>query len=109
MKSIVNFTPLKQNRNTVLNMADNVTNSTGNKQSFLKSGNKQWVKLNVGGTYFVTTKTTLARDPNSFLYRLVQEDSDLESDRVTFSCKYYTITNKVHFNFNCMWYYQKPT
>ncbi|KAF7278943.1 hypothetical protein GWI33_007807 [Rhynchophorus ferrugineus] len=62
-------------------MADNVTNSTENKQSFLKGGNKQWVKLNVGGTYFLTTKTTLARDPNSFLYRLVQEDSDLESDR----------------------------
>lgn len=40
-----------------------------------------WVKLNVGGTYFLTTKTTLSRDPNSFLYRLVQEDSDLISDK----------------------------
>ncbi|XP_076654865.1 BTB/POZ domain-containing protein inc isoform X1 [Halictus rubicundus] len=43
--------------------------------------NNQWVRLNVGGTYFLTAKTTLARDPNSFLYRLCQEDSDLISDR----------------------------
>lgn len=47
-----------------------------------KTENKQWVRLNVGGTYFLTTKTTLTRDPNSFLYRLVQEDSDLISDKV---------------------------
>ncbi|XP_066139758.1 BTB/POZ domain-containing protein KCTD5 [Euwallacea fornicatus] len=47
----------------------------------IKNGNKQWVKLNVGGTYFLTTKTTLARHPNSFLHRLVQEDSDLDTDK----------------------------
>lgn len=44
--------------------------------------NQQWVRLNVGGTYFLTTKTTLARDPNSFLFRLIQKDSDLKSDKV---------------------------
>lgn len=48
-----------------------------------KLGNNQWVKLNVGGTCFLTTKTTLSRDPNSFLSRLIQEDSDLISDRVS--------------------------
>ncbi|XP_026277444.1 BTB/POZ domain-containing protein KCTD5 [Frankliniella occidentalis] len=41
---------------------------------------KQWVRLNVGGTHFLTTKTTLSGDPNSFLYRLCQ-DSELISDR----------------------------
>lgn len=51
-----------------------------------RRSSKQWVKLNVGGTYFLTTKTTLSRDPNSFLYRLVQEDSDLISDRVCKKC-----------------------
>lgn len=51
-----------------------------------RRSSKQWVKLNVGGTYFLTTKTTLSRDPNSFLYRLVQEDSDLISDRVSTNC-----------------------
>lgn len=46
-----------------------------------KHGSNQWVKLNVGGTCFLTTKTTLSRDPNSFLSRLIS-DSDLISDRV---------------------------
>lgn len=45
-------------------------------------GNNQWITLNVGGTCFLTTKTTLSRDPNSFLSRLIMEDSDLISDRV---------------------------
>ncbi|KNC25835.1 hypothetical protein FF38_08136 [Lucilia cuprina] len=48
---------------------------------FKKQGTDQWVKLNVGGQYFLTTKTTLSRDPNSFLSRLIQEDCDLISDR----------------------------
>lgn len=46
-----------------------------------KQGSNQWVRLNVGGTCFLTTKTTLSRDPNSFLARLVQ-DSELISDKV---------------------------
>lgn len=49
---------------------------------------KHWVKLNVGGTYFLTTRTTLCRDPNSFLYRLIQEGQDskqvlLQTDKVS--------------------------
>ncbi|XP_006635142.1 BTB/POZ domain-containing protein KCTD2 [Lepisosteus oculatus] len=45
-----------------------------------KPGSK-WVRLNVGGTYFVTTKQTLCREPKSFLSRLCQEDPDLDSDK----------------------------
>ncbi|XP_066560951.1 BTB/POZ domain-containing protein KCTD2 [Amia ocellicauda] len=45
-----------------------------------KPGSK-WVRLNVGGTYFVTTKQTLCREPKSFLCRLCQEDPDLDSDK----------------------------
>lgn len=67
------------------NMAESVMNSIEHKHAIINNGRNQWVKLNVGGTYFLTTKTTLARDTNSFLYRLVQEDSDLISDRVRIS------------------------
>lgn len=46
-----------------------------------------WVKLNIGGTCFLTTRTTLCRDPNSFLCRLIQEDPDpdviLQTDKVS--------------------------
>uniref|UniRef100_A0A672MS62 BTB/POZ domain-containing protein KCTD5-like n=1 Tax=Sinocyclocheilus grahami TaxID=75366 RepID=A0A672MS62_SINGR len=45
------------------------------------SGLPKWVRLNVGGTYFLTTRQTLCRDPKSFLYRLCQADPDLDSDK----------------------------
>ncbi|KAG8564925.1 hypothetical protein GDO81_012635 [Engystomops pustulosus] len=45
-----------------------------------KTGAK-WVRLNVGGTYFLSTKQTLCREPKSFLYRLCQEEPDLDSDK----------------------------
>ncbi|XP_075431169.1 BTB/POZ domain-containing protein KCTD17 [Ascaphus truei] len=33
----------------------------------------QWVRLNVGGTVFLTTRQTLCREPSSFLCRLCQK------------------------------------
>lgn len=45
----------------------------------------EWIKLNVGGHYFLTTRTTLCRDPKSFFFRLCQEDELLPSDKVSFS------------------------
>ncbi|KAK3089211.1 hypothetical protein FSP39_001773 [Pinctada imbricata] len=52
------------------------------KDTSSKGGTKsQWVKLNVGGTIFMTTRTTLCRDPKSFLYRLIQEEPDLNTDK----------------------------
>jgi len=66
---------VENNVDVEINSMDSVSNSVS------KPSSKQWVKLNVGGTCFLTTKTTLSRDPNSFLYRLCKEDSDLISDR----------------------------
>ena len=40
-----------------------------------------WIQLNVGGTIFSTTRTTLAKDEKSFLFRLCQEDSNLSSHK----------------------------
>lgn len=43
---------------------------------------QQWLRLNVGGVVFQTTRTTLGQDPQSFLYRLCQEDPNLHTDKV---------------------------
>lgn len=50
--------------------------------SNVRKGKNEWVQLNVGGTTFLTTRTTLGRDHKSFLYRLIQEEPDLNSDKV---------------------------
>ena len=57
-------------------------NHVGARNSLSKPRKEEWVTLNVGGTMFMTTRTTLCRDPKSFLYRLCQEDPDLNSDKV---------------------------
>ncbi|XP_038847246.1 BTB/POZ domain-containing protein KCTD5 isoform X2 [Salvelinus namaycush] len=58
-----------------------LTHSTGEKAQSTSNGVSKWVRLNVGGTYFLTTRQTLCRDPKSFLYRLSQADPDLDSDK----------------------------
>lgn len=56
------------------------TNSINNSSAL----NRTWVKLNVGGKIFQTTRQTLSRESGSFLERLCQEDGDLPSDKVFF-------------------------
>ena len=70
-------------RNLVTNNCCNGHYREPLKNSINRNGVDQWVKLNVGGVVFCTTKTTLAKDPNSFLCRLVKDDCDLSSHRVS--------------------------
>jgi hypothetical protein len=44
----------------------------------------EWVRLNIGGQYFVTTKTTLCKNEESFFYKLCQDDLSvgLTTDKV---------------------------
>ncbi|CAG5130328.1 unnamed protein product [Candidula unifasciata] len=65
-------------------MALNNNHGNGTINNDFTNGRKsEWVRLNVGGTTFLTTRTTLSRDQKSFLYRLVQEASDLNTDKDT--------------------------
>lgn len=43
------------------------------------TGTSNWIRLNVGGKIFQTTRDTLMRVPGSFLYRLCQDDKRLPS------------------------------
>uniref|UniRef100_A0AAV2LR99 Potassium channel tetramerisation-type BTB domain-containing protein n=1 Tax=Knipowitschia caucasica TaxID=637954 RepID=A0AAV2LR99_KNICA len=65
---------LSQGHNQGLSQGNSVGNSAGN------SG--KWVRLNVGGTVFLTTRHTLLKEQTSFLYRLCQQQ-DLHSDTVS--------------------------
>uniref|UniRef100_A0A8C8CB83 BTB domain-containing protein n=1 Tax=Oncorhynchus tshawytscha TaxID=74940 RepID=A0A8C8CB83_ONCTS len=58
-----------------------LTHSPWEKPQSPSNGASKWVRLNVGGTYFLTTRQTLCRDPKSFLYRLSQADPELDSDK----------------------------
>ena len=42
----------------------------------------EWVRLNVGGRTFLTSRATLTKDPQSFLARIANEETDLGSDKV---------------------------
>uniref|UniRef100_A0A1I7WJW7 BTB_2 domain-containing protein n=1 Tax=Heterorhabditis bacteriophora TaxID=37862 RepID=A0A1I7WJW7_HETBA len=45
-------------------------------------GANSWVRLNVGGKIFQTTRHTLMKESDSFLYRLCQDDEGLPSMKV---------------------------
>uniref|UniRef100_A0A6A7FS10 BTB/POZ domain-containing protein KCTD5-like n=2 Tax=Hirondellea gigas TaxID=1518452 RepID=A0A6A7FS10_9CRUS len=46
-----------------------------------KNNLNEWIRLNVGGTSFLTTRTTLCKDPNSLFCKLINEDmSDMVTD-----------------------------
>ncbi|XP_034049663.1 BTB/POZ domain-containing protein KCTD5 isoform X3 [Thalassophryne amazonica] len=55
--------------------------SVGNGSVISAAGgnSSKWVRLNVGGTVFLTTRQTLLKEQTSFLYRLCQQQ-DLHSD-----------------------------
>lgn len=57
-----------------------IANDTPSKD-WVCSRKSEWIRLNVGGHHFLTTRTTLCRDPKSFFFRLCQEDNNLASDK----------------------------
>lgn len=68
-----------------MSMDSRVANKSASKSASLSSklsSRDEWVKLNIGGTVFLTTKTTLCREKQSFLCRLCQDDPDLPSLKV---------------------------
>ena len=56
-----------------------------------------WIRLNVGGTVFATTVTTLAKDPDSFLHRICRTDDNLDSHKVSFLK--ITLSSSISFHF----------
>ena len=68
--------------------ANGSVQAVGEKEDQLKvseriSSRDEWVKLNIGGQVFLTTKTTLCKEKGSFLARLCQGDPDLPSLKVS--------------------------
>jgi len=75
----LNITSVKQNGHCTQNGDDKkiVINGTDNTAKFNRSGSltkTEWVKLNIGGKEFITTKTTLCKNAQSFFYKLCQDD-----------------------------------
>ncbi len=58
--------------------------SNGSLNRNAKPPKTEWVRLNIGGQCFVTTKTTLCKNAHSFFYKLCQDDPTvgLTTDKV---------------------------
>jgi hypothetical protein len=89
MESVSSLNLTNQQINgTCINGAKSATTVTSNINGASSIANKpcktEWVRLNIGGQYFVTTKTTLCKDPQSFFFKLCQDDPSigLTTDKV---------------------------
>ncbi len=68
------------------------TNGCKAKFSRVSSVKTEWVRLNIGGKEFVTTKTTLCKNAQSFFFKLCQDDPSigLTTDKVAHHlCSFY--------------------
>ncbi|EFO96822.1 CRE-TAG-303 protein [Caenorhabditis remanei] len=81
--------PFQETIQAIRNMsvsADDSTNQNGigsksNGFHYGGSSSSNWVRLNVGGKVFQTTRSTLMRESGSFLYRLCQDELGLPTDK----------------------------
>uniref|UniRef100_A0A915KMZ8 BTB domain-containing protein n=1 Tax=Romanomermis culicivorax TaxID=13658 RepID=A0A915KMZ8_ROMCU len=82
-RSSFNFVNNHNNDPSMAIIAGGQTATDSRRSSYknCRTPSASWVRLNVGGQTFLTTKQTLCRDPKSFFYRLCQDDPDLSSDK----------------------------
>ena len=81
-KSITNGTDSLCSSITSMSLSKtlNTSNNNCNNNDSLQNNKTEWIKLNVGGTIFLTTRTTLCKDQGSVLCKLV---NGIKSDLVT--------------------------
>lgn len=75
------------------NAQDASSKNTINNNTLMADSHSDWVRLNVGGTCFTTTRTTLCCDRNSFFYHLIKEDGYLQSQKVRFPFTFQFLIN----------------